>query len=118
MDIHRRPSGGRPAEPVDPVQAALDSMRRAGADPAVPHQTRHFIYIPGVRAAHDVARAVKKPGREVEIDTSARKGYWLVVVSEPMLVTPETIAAHRSEFEAAAAPVGGQYDRWQVDVAG
>ena len=118
MDFMRKAPGDKPTGPVDPDVQALDSMRRAGADPTVPHQTRHFIYIPGVRAAHDLARAVKKPGREVEIDTSARKGYWLVVVSESMLVTPDAIAALRSEFEAAAAPVGGQYDRWQVDVAG
>jgi hypothetical protein len=35
-----------------------------------------------------------------------------------MVVTPEAIASLRAEFEAAAQPLGGEYDRWQVDVAG
>jgi hypothetical protein len=93
-------------------------MRRAGADPKVAHQTRHFIFVPGVKAAQHLARVLKNRGRQVEIDTSARKGYWLVVVRQSMVVTPEAIASLRAELEAAAKPLEGEYDRWQVDVAG
>jgi hypothetical protein len=28
------------------------------------------------------------------------------------------MAALRTEFESAAAPLGGEYDRWQVDLQG
>jgi hypothetical protein len=102
----------------DPDRLVVEQMRRAGADPTVPHETRHFIYVPGVKAAQEVARALKSVGRRVEIDTSARQGYWLVVVMQSMVVTTDTIAAVRRELEAAALPAGGEYDRWQVDVAG
>jgi len=98
--------------------AAIAQMRRAGADPSIPHQTRHFMYVPGVKAAQKLARVLKKQSRHVEVDTSARKGYWLVVVRQSMIVTPDAIAALRTELEAAARPLGGEYDRWQVDVAG
>jgi Regulator of ribonuclease activity B len=106
------------APTIDPVTLAIEQLRRAGADPTVPHQTRHFIYVPGVKAAQNLARALKSQRRVVDLDTSARKGYWLVVVKQSMIVTPDAMAALRTEFEAAAAPLGGQYDRWQVDLQG
>ncbi len=118
MDFLKRGSGDEPPAPVDPAVAAAAQMRRAGADPTVPHQTRHFLYVPGVKAAQQLARHLKSGSRHVEVDTSARKGYWLVVVRQSMVVTPEAIAGLRTELETAAAPFGGEYDRWQVDLAG
>jgi hypothetical protein len=103
--------------PVDPLRRALDDLRRAGADPSKPHETRHFIYVPGVRPAQQLARALQKAGRRVEVETSTRKGQWLVIVIESLPITPETIGAVRAELEAAATSVGGTYDRWQVAVA-
>jgi hypothetical protein len=116
--LRRAPAANPERAVIDPVTLALAQLRHAGADPTVPHPTRHFIYVPGVKAAQHLARLLKNPKRQVEIDTSARKGYWLVVVRESMIVTPEALAALRTEFEGAAAPLGGDYDRWQVDVAG
>jgi hypothetical protein len=111
--------GAKPGTPdVDPVKLALDQLRRSGADPTAPHQTRHFIYVPGVKAAQQLARTLKNQRRVVDVETSARTGYWLVVITKSMVVTPEAMAALRVEFDAAAAPLGGEYDRWQVDVAG
>ena len=115
--LRRTPEERRPRS-GDAQLAAIAQLRRAGADPRLPHETRHFIYVPGVKAAQHLARTLKAPRRHIEIDTSARKGYWLVVVGQSMVVTPETIGALRTEFEAAAAPLGGEYDRWQVDIAG
>jgi Regulator of ribonuclease activity B len=119
VNVMSRDQGGKRGAPaIDPVKLALDQLRRAGTDPTVPHQTRHFIYVPGVKAAQNVARALKTPKRVVEIDTSARTGYWLVVIKQSMVVTSEAMAALKVEFEAAAAPVGGEYDRWQIDLDG
>jgi hypothetical protein len=109
---------GRRSPEMDPDQLAVERLRKAGADPNVPHETRHFLYVPGVKAAQELARTLKRPDRQVEVETSARKGYWLVAVIERVVVTPQTIAAHRAEFEAAARPYNGEYDYWQVDVAG
>jgi hypothetical protein len=73
---------------------------------------------PGVKVAHQVARQLQMPGREIEIDASAQQGKWLVVICQSLVVTPESMEALRLEFEGAAHPVGGHYDRWQVDIAG
>lgn len=118
MGFLKRGSSEKRPDPVDPDQAAIDGLRQAGADPSVPHKTRHFIYVPGVKAAQQLARALRNPDRQVEVDTSARKGYWLVVVCLSMIVTPDAIAGLRTELEAAAKSVGGDYDRWQVELEG
>jgi hypothetical protein len=115
----KRASGAKPgAATIDPVARAMAQLRDAGADPAAPHRTRHFVYVPGVKAAQQLARRLKNPDRQVEVDTSARAGYWLVVVEQSMVVTPDAMASLRTEFETAATPLGGAYDRWQVDLAG
>jgi hypothetical protein len=119
VGLFRRVTGDKPeTHAVDPVSLALSQLRHAGADETAPHPTRHFIYVPGVKAAQHLARVLKHPGRQVEVDTSAQQGFWLVVVCQSLVVTPETMAALRTEFEGAAAPLGGHYDRWQVDLAG
>jgi hypothetical protein len=96
---------------------AVDQMRKAGADPSLAHETQHFLYVPGAKSAQQIARALRRPGRRIEVETSARKGYWLVAVIEPVVVTPASIAALRTEFEDAARPYGGEYDYWQVALA-
>jgi len=108
----------RGAPTIDSVKLAIAHLQRAGTDPTVPHQTRHFIYVPGVKAAQSLARMLKNPRRLVDVDTSARQGYWLVVVRQSMVVTPQAMADLRAEFEATAGPLGGEYSRWQVDVVG
>ncbi|MGD0862884.1 MAG: ribonuclease E inhibitor RraB [Candidatus Limnocylindrales bacterium] len=116
MSFLKKDGGQKPAA-ADPDALAVEQLRKAGADPSMPHETRHFLYVPGVKAAQQVARALKRPDRRIEIETSARKGYWLVAVIQSVVVTPETIAALRTEFEAAVEPLGGEYDYWQVAVA-
>ena len=116
MGFLKRDVGQKPAPP-DPDALVVAQLRKAGADPSMPHETSHFLYVPGVKAAQQVARSLKRPDRRIEIETSARKGYWLVAVIQSVVVTPEAIAALRSEFESAVTPLGGDYDYWQVAVA-
>jgi hypothetical protein len=104
--------------PPDPYLTAMADLRRAGADPSRPHETRHFIYAPGVKAAQQLARSLRQANRRIEIETSARKGRWLVVVIESIPITPDAVSALREELEAAARRAGAEYDVWQVFVAG
>ena len=118
MGFLNRASAERPETTIESVTRAMEQLRHAGADPAAPHRTRHFVYVPGVRAAQQLARSLRRPDRHVEVDTSARTGYWLVVVEQSMVVTPDAMASLRAEFDTAATPLGGAYDRWQVDLQG
>jgi hypothetical protein len=112
----KRPASSRPGIDDD-FGALLDRLRKAGADPKVAHVTRHFMYVPGVKAAQKLARELRAPGRDVDVETSARRGFWLVIVSQSMVLTKDGLSSVSSEFEAAARSVGGEYDRWQVDLA-
>jgi len=104
--------------PPDPYLAAVSDLRRAGADLSQPHETRHFIYAPGVKAAQHLARTLRQQNRRVEVETSARKGRWLVIVIQSIAITPDGVAALRGELEAAARAAGAEYDVWQVAIAG
>jgi hypothetical protein len=117
MSFLRKTAAQKPDVSAGDPTAIAAELRRAGADPTVPHVTRHFMYVPGVKAAQQVARSVKSADRCVDIETSARRGFWLVVVSQSMLVTPENLTSVQAEFDSAARAVGGEYDRWQVDLA-
>jgi hypothetical protein len=104
--------------PSDPYLAAVSDLRQAGADLSQPHETRHFIYAPGVKAAQQLARTLRQQNRRIEIETSARKGQWLVIVIQSIAITPDAVAALRGELEAAARAAGAEYDVWQVAIAG
>jgi hypothetical protein len=117
MGFLRKPRPNTRPGKIDPAEAAIEQLRHAGADPDAPHETRHFLYVPGIKAAQELARKLQSPDRRVEVETSARKGYWLVAVIQRVVITPPTIAALRTEFEEAARPFGGEYDYWQVDLA-
>jgi hypothetical protein len=98
----------------DPIAAAREQLRRLGADPDEPHTTHHLLYLPSVNAAQQAARALRKPDRQIAIETSGRKGYWLVILTQTVVITPETIAQIHDEISLAIELFGGEYDRWQV----
>jgi hypothetical protein len=119
VSFSARGSGRSQAPSAGRVTAlAEELLRRAGADPGLPHQTRHYLYLPGVARAQRAAWDLHKPDREIAIDTSARKGYWLVVVTQRTLITAEVLAGLRAEMEAVIEPLGGEYDAWQLDLSG
>jgi hypothetical protein len=103
-----------PRSEIDLIAMAREQLRRLGADPDLPHRTRHLLYLPSVNAAQQAARALGKPGRQIEIETSSRKGYWLVIVTQAIVINPEAIAEIRSEIALTIELFGGEYDGWQV----
>ena len=56
MSFLKRGGGQKPAT-ADPDALAVEQLRKAGADPSMPHETSHFLYVPGVKAAQQVARS-------------------------------------------------------------
>jgi hypothetical protein len=117
VSFYARASGGSQTPLADHASFAEELLRQAGEDPDLPHQTRHYLYLPGVARAQRAAWDLHKPDREIDIDTSARKGYWLVVVTQRVVITAEVLASLRAEMEAVVQPLGGEYDTWQLDLA-
>ena len=106
-----------PDQPIDPILQAAEGLRRAGADLGKPYKTRHFIYVPSVANAQQVAWLLRRPGRDIEIETSTRKGCWQVIVTQQLVFSPDRVQAVRAELEFAAEACGGEYDRARLDVA-
>ncbi len=106
-----------PDRPIDPILQAAQDLRHAGADLGKPYQTRHFIYVPGISNAQKVAWMLRRPGRDIAIETSTRKGFWQVIVTQALVFSPERVQAVRAELEFAAGACGGEYDRARLDVA-
>jgi formate-dependent phosphoribosylglycinamide formyltransferase (GAR transformylase) len=99
---------------IGPIAMAREQLRRLGADPDLPYGTRHLLYLPSVNAAQQAARALGKPGRQIEVDTSSRKGHWLVIVTQAIVINPETIAEIHGEIALTIELFGGEYDGWQI----
>ncbi|HEY5487983.1 MAG TPA: ribonuclease E inhibitor RraB [Candidatus Limnocylindrales bacterium] len=119
MGFLRRAMGDKSARSdSDAIAMAREQLSQLGADPDQPHTTRHLLYLPSVAAAQQAARALRKPDRRIDIEPSGRKGFWLVIVTQTVVITPETIAQINSEIALALELFGGEYDRWQVVPSG
>jgi hypothetical protein len=94
--------------------AVLEQLRDAGADLSKPRDVRYYLYVTTQDAATQVANQVAAEGRTVEVSPSATGSDWLILVNEQAVVDAETLAARRSEFEAALDPVDGVYDGWEA----
>jgi hypothetical protein len=115
----RRAMGDKSAwSDSDAIAMAREQLSQLGADPDQPHTTHHLLYLPSVAAAQQAARALRKPDRRIDIEPSGRKGFWLVIVTQTVVITPETIAQINSEIALALELFGGEYDRWQVVPSG
>ena len=119
MSAGKRPPDAPPAQPaLDPLHAAQEELRRAGASLGSHYDTRHTIFVPGAANAQRVARELYRDDREIQVDNSSRKGYWLLVVTLPALITPEGIALVRAELEQTVLPYGGVYGTWSLGPSG
>jgi hypothetical protein len=119
MGFLRRAKGDKSARSdTDPIATAREQLRRHGEDPDQPHTTHHLLYLPSVNAAQQAARALRRPNREIAIEPSGRKGFWLVIVTQTVVITPESIAQINDEIAMAMDLFGGEYDMWHVKPKG
>lgn len=108
----RRLFGGMPPEPPGTADVRLIAeMAAAGIDLSQPLRVEHFLYFPQERPARQVVARLAGLGGELRIAPAGGRR-WLVHLVLPMRVTPERIAALRTELEALAAIHGGEYDGW------
>jgi hypothetical protein len=94
--------------------AVLEQLRDAGADLSKARDVRYYLYAPTQDSATLVANEVAAAGRTVEVSPGATGSDWLILVNEQAVVDSTTLAARRSEFEAALAEVDGVYDGWEA----
>ncbi|MDP9244828.1 MAG: ribonuclease E inhibitor RraB [Chloroflexota bacterium] len=94
--------------------AVLEQLRNAGADLSKARDVRYYLYVPTQDAATQVANELAAAGRTVDVSPAATGSDWLILVNEQVVVDATTLAARRSDFEAALDGVDGMYDGWEA----
>jgi hypothetical protein len=96
--------------------ATIQQLERAGADLSQPRETLHYLYVGTHQDADRAKKMLARPGRSVETRPVASGSGWLVLLKTDMVARLEAIHGLRTEIEAAAAQVGGDYDGWEAAV--
>ena len=94
----------------------LDQLEKAGANLGRGRETVHYLYLPTQQAAERVAHDLAREDRQIETRPAATGSSWLVLLKQHVVVSEESIAALRGEFESAASALGGEYDGWEAAV--
>ena len=101
---------------VDPDEATLAELRRAGSDLARRHEMEFFLYLPDRPAADLVAEQLTAEGFRVEVRAAAESEDWLCLATREM--NPELDELHRlrRHLTAVAESRNGVYDGWGATV--
>jgi len=114
--LRRRVRTARSVERVDDAceadERVLVHLARLGCDPAVPRETRHFLYVPERSDAEAVADALGSGGWATRVVES--RGAWLVVAKRVRALSPALVSETRTRLVALVSEHGGVYDGWEA----
>lgn len=102
----------RVADAAEADELVLTHLARLGGDPATPHETHHFVYLPTRGDADVVARTLVRHGWSTSVEES--EGAWLVIAMRTQSLTSQLVRDTRTELAQLAAKHGGVYDGWEA----
>ncbi len=96
----------------------LSSLVEAGANLSEGRHVRHYLYLPGERAARECALELSGTGWNVDVrEPLAGSEEWSVVCDRSdYVLLPEAVAEDRALFERLADSHAGSYDGWEASV--
>jgi regulator of RNase E activity RraB len=100
----------------DSDQLVLDQLHKAGSDLSRPHPVEFFLYFPGQDAADQAAVQILNAGLEVTVRRSAKGDEWLCFAIKNIVPELAILQKIRTDFDALAARLGGDYDGWGTPV--
>lgn len=91
---------------------------RSGID-ASPQEVRHYLYLPLVEDAHQVAQELGADGYAVDVRKSAgldqnSPNPWLALATTSVTLDEKHLEETRQRFEALALRYNGDYDGWEI----
>lgn len=98
----------------DDAEAIRELAALSGGD--APLVILHYLYVPTSEAAALVGKEIRARGFVAEERLGGDGVNWLVLVRQEAVPTGQLMASMRRTMEALVAPVGGEYDGWEVDV--
>jgi hypothetical protein len=110
------------SEPLDRTHADLLVIQRlesAGADLSQKREVLHYLYLPSLQAAGEVARELRAEGYEVEQRPAADAGNsppnpWLVLAKMEDIVDGPHVEQATARMSSLAARYAGEYDGWEA----
>src|SRR2546421_9502832 len=115
MAFLRRLIGSKPKSAASLDALTIQELAKR-ADLSRPRETLHYLYVPTQDAAQEAEQALRAEDRKIEVRPAATGPGWLVLITQSMIVTPESIAGARSEIEAVSTRLAGEYDGWEAAV--
>ena len=110
LDLFKR------SKPLDPDQAVLVQLRKAGSDLAKMHAIEFFLYFPSQDSAEQAKNQVLTAGFQAEVKRAAQGDSWLCFATKQIVPELVTLQKIRKGFDALAASLGGDYDGWGTPV--
>jgi regulator of RNase E activity RraB len=92
----------------------LAYLAELGCDPALPRQTRHYVYVPSRRDAEAAGAELELEGWRWSTTVDKHEGAWLVVAKRTSDLSPELVRETRRRLESLAERYGGLYDGWDA----
>lgn len=92
---------------------------RSGIDALQPQEVRHYLYLPSVEDAHQVAQELGADGYAVDVRKSASLDQdspnpWLALATSSVILDEKHLEETRQRFEALALRYNGDYDGWEI----
>lgn len=94
---------------------SLDRLTTAGIDLSTPRPVDFLISFPDERSARQTVALLAGLAGDLRIGVSG--GFnprWVLRLTLQMALTPERLAALRTQFEGIAAERGGRYEGWDA----
>lgn len=102
--------------PKNPDRAALEQLRRQGANLSRVHELLSWFDCPDEQSARWLANALLVEGLSPTVlPPDDGSGAWHVMVSASLVPTFEAVAELREAMEAAARKAGAEYDGWEAE---
>jgi len=105
----------RKQEEVPAVAAdalVLLQLEKAGSDLTKPHAVEFFLYLPHEARAREAAKELEGRGYATKVDPATLGKDWLCLATRSLVPTMEALLEARTQFEALAVRLGGEYDGW------
>ena len=113
--LHRRATRVAAAvdlDVADPDAEVLEQLSAAGSDLSKEHRLEFFLVLPTESAAREAATQIRSMGFEAEAVAATPEASWVCLASKSMAPHLQTLKALRTQFDAIAASLGGEYDGW------
>ena len=101
---------------LDPDEAVIVQLRKAGSDLSRPHAIDFYLYFPNKSAAEEAAARMRDTGYQTEVKRAAKGDNWLCLGKKKVIPKLPTIQGITRDLDALAKSYGGDYDGWEAEV--